>query len=154
MLIIVGFIFELKFLLIIFLYCTWQIKHLYYYFFLEKPKPLKLSQFSTTVQYLNKIIIFSFDNLYKIKNYDRTLKKKRRITLKKERLMLIIMGLEKLYSPHGGPRHLSTIPVKGSHLFKIAESVFSFYLKLHNLKQVRVFYQNGGPYHLSTIKTL
>ena len=59
--------------------------------------------------------------------------------LKKERLMLIIMGLEKLYSPYGGPRHLSTIPVKGSHLFKIAESVFSFYLKLHNLKQVRVF---------------
>ena len=35
MLIIVGFIFELKFLLIIFLYCTWQIKHLYFLFFGE-----------------------------------------------------------------------------------------------------------------------
>ena len=46
--------------------------------------------------------------------------------------------LEKLYSPHGGPRHLSTIPVKDFHLFKIAESVFSFYLKLHNFKQMKV----------------
>ena len=47
---------------------------------------------------------------------------------------------EKLYNSHGGLRHLSTIPVKDSHLFKIAESVFSFYLKLHNFKQVEVFY--------------
>ena len=30
--------------------------------------------------------------------------------------------VEKLYSPHGGPRHLSTIPVKNSHLFKIAKT--------------------------------
>ena len=50
--------------------------------------------------------------------------------------------MEKLYSPHGGPRHLSTIPlkdyhlfkiakseIKDSHLFKIAESVISFCLK-------------------------
>ena len=42
----------------------------------------------------------------------------------------------KLYSPHDGSRHLSTIPVKDSHSFKIVESVFSFYLKLHNFKQV------------------
>ena len=37
--------------------------------------------------------------------------------------------MEKLYGPHGGPRHLSTIPLKDSHLFKIAESVISFCLK-------------------------
>ena len=30
----------------------------------------------------------------------------------------------------GGPRHLSTILLKGSHLFKIAESVIKFYLKI------------------------
>ena len=47
---------------------------------------------------------------------------------------------EILYGIHGGPRHLSTILVKNSHLFKIAKSVFSFYLKLHNFKQVKVFY--------------
>ena len=46
----------------------------------------------------------------------------------------VILTYEKLYSPYGGPRHLSTIPVKDSHIFKIAESVFSFYLKLHNFK--------------------
>ena len=39
---------------------------------------------------------------------------------------------EKLYSLYDGPRHLSMIPIKDSHLFKIIESVFSFYLKLHN----------------------
>ena len=39
------------------------------------------------------------------------------------------MWHEELYSPHGGPRYLSTIPVKDSHLFKITKSVFSFYLK-------------------------
>ena len=48
--------------------------------------------------------------------------------------------LEKLYRPHGRPRHLYTIPVKDSNLFKIAELVFSFYLKLHNFKEVEVFY--------------
>ena len=47
---------------------------------------------------------------------------------------------KKLYRPHGRPRHLFTIQVKDFHLFKIAELVFSFYLKLHNFKQVRVFY--------------
>ena len=36
-----GLIFELKFLLIIFLYCTWQIKYLY--FFGEKSKLLPMS---------------------------------------------------------------------------------------------------------------
>ena len=29
----------------------------------------------------------------------------------------------------GGSRHLSTIPLKNFHLFKIAESVINFYLK-------------------------
>ena len=33
------------------------------------------------------------------------------------------------YSPHGEPRYLSTIPLKDSHLFKIAKSVISFCLK-------------------------
>ena len=65
-----------------------------------------------------------------------------------------ILGVEKLYSPHGESCHLSTISVKDFHLFKIAESVFSFYLKLHNFKQARVFYWNSGSYHLSTMKTL
>ena len=41
---------------------------------------------------------------------------------------------EKLYSPHGGPRHLFVIPVKNFHLFEITKLVFSFYLKLHNFK--------------------
>ena len=66
----------------------------------------------------------------------------------------ICVYLEKLYSPHGEPRYLSTIPVKDSHLFKIVESVFSFYLKLQNFKQLGVFYWNGGSHHLSTMKTL
>ena len=55
------------------------------------------------------------------------------------------MWYEKLYGPHGGPRYLSTILVKYSHLIKIVESVFSFYLTLHNFKQVKVFYWNDGP---------
>ena len=38
-------------------------------------------------------------------------------------------ALEKLYSPHDGQRHLSTIPIKDSHLFKIGKSVISFCLK-------------------------
>ena len=29
----------------------------------------------------------------------------------------------------GGPRHLSTIPLKNFHLFKIAKSIINFYLK-------------------------
>ena len=41
---------------------------------------------------------------------------------------------EKLFGPHGGQEMWSTIPVKDSHLFKIVELVFSFYLKLHNFK--------------------
>ena len=42
----------------------------------------------------------------------------------------------------GGPRHLSTIPLKNFHLFKIAESVINFCLKkflTNNFKQVEVF---------------
>ena len=61
---------------------------------------------------------------------------------------------EKLYRLHGELHHLSTIPVKDSNLFKIVESVFSFYLKLHNFKQVEIFYGNGGPHHLSTMRAL
>ena len=61
---------------------------------------------------------------------------------------------EKLYSPHGGQVMRFTISVKESNLFKIAKSVFSFYLKLHNFKQVRVFYWNGRPHYLSSIRTL
>ena len=59
------------------------------------------------------------------------------------RLVLVYDSVEceKLYGPYGGSRHLS-ISVKNFHLFKIAESVFSFYLKLHNFKQVEVFYWN------------
>ena len=68
--------------------------------------------------------------------------------------MLIPLSKAKLYNPHGESCHLSTIPVKDSHLFKIVESVFSFYLKLHNFKQVEVFYWNGEPHHLSTMRTL
>ena len=60
----------------------------------------------------------------------------------------------KLYSPHGGQVMWFTISVKESNLFKIAESVFSFYLKLHNFKQVGVFYWNGEPHYLSSIRTL
>ena len=48
--------------------------------------------------------------------------------------------MEKLSSLHGRSRYLSTITLKDSHLFKIIESVFSFYLKLHNFKQVKIFY--------------
>ena len=54
--------------------------------------------------------------------------------------MLIPLSKRKLYSPHGRPCHLFTVLIKDSHLFKIAESVFNFYLKLHNFKQVEVFY--------------
>ena len=63
------------------------------------------------------------------------LKRKRESEMrkKKKKKRTGIRG-EKLYSPHGGPRHLSTILVKDSHIFKIAESVFSFYLKLYNFK--------------------
>ena len=37
---------------------------------------------------------------------------------------------EKLCYLHGGPHHLSTIPLKESHLFKTAESIISFSLKI------------------------
>ena len=32
---------------------------------------------------------------------------------------------KKLYSPHSRSRHLSTIPLKDYHLFKIAESAYN-----------------------------
>ena len=43
--------------------------------------------------------------------------------------------MDKLYSSHGEPRHLSTIPLKNSYLFKIVKSVISFYLKRKNSSQ-------------------
>ena len=55
---------------------------------------------------------------------------------------------EKLYSPHGGQVMWFIISVKESNLFKIAES------KLHNFKQVGVFYWNEGPHYLFSIRTL
>ena len=42
----------------------------------------------------------------------------------------------------GGPRHLSTIPLKTFYLFKIAESVINLCLKkflTNNFKQLKVF---------------
>ena len=42
------------------------------------------------------------------------------------------VALEKLYGPHDGPRYLSTIPpipLKDSHLFKIARSIVNFCFK-------------------------
>ena len=50
------------------------------------------------------------------------------------------LTLEKLYHLYSRLLHLFTIPVEDFHLFKIVESVFDFYLKLHNFKQVGVFY--------------
>ena len=64
------------------------------------------------------------------------------------------LNQEKLYRSYGRWRYLFTISIKNSHLFKIIESVFSFYLKLYNFKQVRVFYWNGIPHYLFTISTL
>ena len=66
---------------------------------------------------------------------------------------LNFQDLEKLYGPHGRPHHLSTIPVKGSHLFKISELVFSFYLKLHKicLFLETLYSPYNGPRHLSFI---
>ena len=57
---------------------------------------------------------------------------------------------EKLYYTFGEQVIWSIILVKDFYLFKITESVFSFYLKLYNFKQMRVFYQNSGPHHLSS----
>ena len=37
--------------------------------------------------------------------------------------------LREVIQSSGEPRHLSTIPLKDSHLFKIVESVISFYFK-------------------------
>ena len=45
----------------------------------------------------------------------------------------VIRG-EKLYSPRGESRHLSTISLKDSYLFKIAKSVINFcFKKIYNL---------------------
>ena len=61
---------------------------------------------------------------------------------------------EKLCGPYGGPHYLFTIPVKDFYLVKIAKSVFRFYLKLQNFKQVEVFYWNSGSHYLSIMRTL
>ena len=39
-----------------------------------------------------------------------------------------VVHLGKIIQFHGGPCHLSAIPLKDSHLFKITELVISFYL--------------------------
>ena len=65
-------------------------------------------------------------------------RKRESVCVRKKKKEVKIM--EKLYRLHGGSRHLSSILVKDSYIFKIVVSVFSFYLKLHNFKQVRVFY--------------
>ena len=39
---------------------------------------------------------------------------------------------EKLYSSYSKPHHLSTIPLKDSNLFKIVESIISFYFSIKN----------------------
>ena len=44
-------------------------------------------------------------------------------------VMMELSPWEKLYSPRGGPRQLSIIPLKDSHLFKIAKSIVNFYFK-------------------------
>ena len=60
----------------------------------------------------------------------------------------------------GGPRHLSIIPLKDSHLFKIAELVISFYFNFFNsviLNRCKSFsrmmdyvtYPPWEPYNLS-----
>ena len=47
---------------------------------------------------------------------------------------------EKLFCSNGKQVMRFIIPVKNFHLFKIVESAFIFYLKLHNFKQVGIFY--------------
>ena len=61
----------------------------------------------------------------------------------------------------GGPRHLSTIPLKDSHLLKIVESVISFYFKKFSISTIlnrcesfsgmvdHVIYPPCGPYNFS-----
>ena len=41
--------------------------------------------------------------------------------------LLNSLVIGEIIQPSSGPHHLSTIPLKNSHLFKIAESVISFY---------------------------
>ena len=43
--------------------------------------------------------------------------------------------LGEIIESSGGPRHLSTIPLKNFHLFKIAESVINFCLKKFSNQQ-------------------
>ena len=50
--------------------------------------------------------------------------------------------IREIIESSSGPRHLSTIPLKNFHLFKIAESVINLCLKnflTNNFKQVKVF---------------
>ena len=57
----VSLIFGLKFLLIIFLYCTWQIKH--FYFFGEKSKLQPLSSRLGTNKFLFSMLYINLLNL-------------------------------------------------------------------------------------------
>ena len=61
MLVIVGLVFRLKFLLIIFLYCTWQIKHLY--FFGEKSKMQPMSSNLRNDKFLFGMLYINLLNL-------------------------------------------------------------------------------------------
>ena len=43
--------------------------------------------------------------------------------------MSSVPTVQEIIESSGGPRHLSTIPLKNFHLFKIAESVINFCFK-------------------------
>ena len=45
----------------------------------------------------------------------------------------MIMWLEKLYDPHNGQHHLSTIPIKDFNIFKITESFYNIYIYIFKL---------------------
>ena len=60
-LIIVGLVFGLKFLLIIFLYCIWQIKYLY--FFAEKSKMQPMSSSLGSDKFLFGMLYINLLNL-------------------------------------------------------------------------------------------
>ena len=57
----VGLVFRLKFLLIIFLYCTWQIK--YFYFFGEKSKLQPMSSSLGNDKFLSGMLYINLLNL-------------------------------------------------------------------------------------------
>ena len=50
-------------------------------------------------------------------------------------IFLFFNKVGEIIDSSGRPRHLSTIPLKNFHLFKIAESVINFYFKKKNSNQ-------------------